>query len=362
MPLAAGFDRCGPGRGTGGVMIGALCPDIRPAVAGPSGPPRALPSLPGRRRTPHGPRLADRLPATPQDWGWCAPGPPRRVEPRALRRHGVLRARPRRLLPRPDRRGARLRRVGRRLRRRLRLPRLLPRASRTPRPRPRPGHLAGRLRPRGRPDRRARRGARAAGQLPALRLHDGVPHGAVRGRGAGPGRPGDRSGGRRAGRRGRPRRVRRRLPPRAPAAVPLRLARHPGHRALARVVDGRPTGYGVVRPAQDEARIGPLFADTPADAAALLDGLAAEARASARTGSRSTCRRSIRRRCAWPWSAVWSRRSRRPGCTPDPSGRSPASASSASRRSNWAERRTDEGLTKGSGGPAPLPSPTPATP
>ncbi|MFE8940640.1 GNAT family N-acetyltransferase [Streptomyces sp. NPDC007872] len=52
----------------------------------------------------------------------------------------------------------------------------------------------------------------------------------------------------------------------------------PGHRALARVVDGRPTGYGVVRPAQGEARIGPLFADTPADAAALLDGLAAEAR------------------------------------------------------------------------------------
>ncbi|MEV4426193.1 GNAT family N-acetyltransferase [Streptomyces sp. R-07] len=52
----------------------------------------------------------------------------------------------------------------------------------------------------------------------------------------------------------------------------------PGHRALARVVDGRLTGYGLVRPAQDEARVGPLFADTPADAAALLDGLAAEAR------------------------------------------------------------------------------------
>ncbi|MFI8825112.1 GNAT family N-acetyltransferase [Streptomyces sp. NPDC053431] len=53
----------------------------------------------------------------------------------------------------------------------------------------------------------------------------------------------------------------------------------PGHRALVRVVDGRPTGYGVVRPAESEARIGPLFADTPADAAALLDALAAEARA-----------------------------------------------------------------------------------
>ncbi|MGW2301330.1 GNAT family N-acetyltransferase [Streptomyces sp. NPDC001809] len=52
----------------------------------------------------------------------------------------------------------------------------------------------------------------------------------------------------------------------------------PGHRALARIVDGRPTGYGVVRPAQDAARVGPLFADTPADAAALLDALAAEAR------------------------------------------------------------------------------------
>ncbi|MFJ3582427.1 GNAT family N-acetyltransferase [Streptomyces sp. NPDC090127] len=53
----------------------------------------------------------------------------------------------------------------------------------------------------------------------------------------------------------------------------------PGHRALARVVGGRLTGYGVVRPAEDEARIGPLFADTPADAAVLLDALAAEARA-----------------------------------------------------------------------------------
>ncbi|MGW6417064.1 GNAT family N-acetyltransferase [Streptomyces sp. NPDC055055] len=52
----------------------------------------------------------------------------------------------------------------------------------------------------------------------------------------------------------------------------------PGHRALVRVVDGRLTGYGVVRPAEDEARVGPLFADTPADAAALLDALAAAAR------------------------------------------------------------------------------------
>ncbi|MFC8916994.1 GNAT family N-acetyltransferase [Streptomyces sp. NPDC047821] len=47
----------------------------------------------------------------------------------------------------------------------------------------------------------------------------------------------------------------------------------PGHRALARVVDGRVTGYGVIRPAREEARVGPLFADTPADAEALLDAL-----------------------------------------------------------------------------------------
>lgn len=52
----------------------------------------------------------------------------------------------------------------------------------------------------------------------------------------------------------------------------------PGHRALVRLTDGRVTGYGVVRPAEQEARIGPLFADTPADAAALLDALAAQAR------------------------------------------------------------------------------------
>ncbi|MFH8255318.1 GNAT family N-acetyltransferase [Streptomyces roseolus] len=52
----------------------------------------------------------------------------------------------------------------------------------------------------------------------------------------------------------------------------------PGHRALARVADGRVTGYGVIRPCQDEARVGPLFADGPADAAALLDALAGAAR------------------------------------------------------------------------------------
>ncbi|MFE4620139.1 GNAT family N-acetyltransferase [Streptomyces sp. NPDC056747] len=58
----------------------------------------------------------------------------------------------------------------------------------------------------------------------------------------------------------------------------VRWTTTPGHRVLVRVVDGRPAGYGVVRPARDTARVGPLFADTPADAAALLDALAAEAR------------------------------------------------------------------------------------
>ncbi|MEE1754732.1 GNAT family N-acetyltransferase [Streptomyces sp. SP18CS02] len=49
----------------------------------------------------------------------------------------------------------------------------------------------------------------------------------------------------------------------------------PGHVALARVVDGRLTGYGVIRPAREGARIGPLFADAPADAEALFDSLVA---------------------------------------------------------------------------------------
>ncbi|MGW0531147.1 GNAT family N-acetyltransferase [Streptomyces sp. NPDC003032] len=51
----------------------------------------------------------------------------------------------------------------------------------------------------------------------------------------------------------------------------------PGHRALTRVVDGRLTGYGVLRPGRDALRVGPLFADTRADAEALLDALVAEA-------------------------------------------------------------------------------------
>ncbi|MEV5610648.1 GNAT family N-acetyltransferase [Streptomyces sp. NPDC052225] len=47
-----------------------------------------------------------------------------------------------------------------------------------------------------------------------------------------------------------------------------------GHTALARVVDGRVTGYGVRRPGHDLPRIGPLFADTADDARALFDALA----------------------------------------------------------------------------------------
>ncbi|MFI1016870.1 GNAT family N-acetyltransferase [Streptomyces sp. NPDC020965] len=49
----------------------------------------------------------------------------------------------------------------------------------------------------------------------------------------------------------------------------------PGHLARARVRGGEITGYGVIRPGRDGHRIGPLFADTPGDAEALLDGLTA---------------------------------------------------------------------------------------
>ncbi|QNS03015.1 GNAT family N-acetyltransferase [Streptomyces xanthii] len=47
-----------------------------------------------------------------------------------------------------------------------------------------------------------------------------------------------------------------------------------GHTALVRVTGGRITGYGVVRAGRDMPRIGPLFADTAEDAAALFDALA----------------------------------------------------------------------------------------
>ncbi|MFI6346866.1 GNAT family N-acetyltransferase [Streptomyces sp. NPDC050560] len=49
----------------------------------------------------------------------------------------------------------------------------------------------------------------------------------------------------------------------------------PGHRALARLDGTTLTGFGVIRPARDSYRVGPLFADTPDDARALLDGLTA---------------------------------------------------------------------------------------
>ncbi|MEU6028997.1 GNAT family N-acetyltransferase [Streptomyces tauricus] len=50
-----------------------------------------------------------------------------------------------------------------------------------------------------------------------------------------------------------------------------------GHRSLVRIVDGRLTGYGVIRPTAGPPRIGPLFADTPDDARALFAALIGEA-------------------------------------------------------------------------------------
>ena len=49
------------------------------------------------------------------------------------------------------------------------------------------------------------------------------------------------------------------------------------HTARARFRDGLLTGYGVLRPAEDGRRIGPLLATTPRDAEALLGALLAEA-------------------------------------------------------------------------------------
>lgn len=50
------------------------------------------------------------------------------------------------------------------------------------------------------------------------------------------------------------------------------------HVARARIVDGELTGYGVLRPAEDGFRVGPLLAATPRDAEALLGALLVEAR------------------------------------------------------------------------------------
>ncbi|GGZ30489.1 N-acetyltransferase GCN5 [Streptomyces inusitatus] len=47
----------------------------------------------------------------------------------------------------------------------------------------------------------------------------------------------------------------------------------PGHSAYVRLRDGEVTGYGAIRPGHDAHRIGPLFADTAADAEALFDSL-----------------------------------------------------------------------------------------
>ncbi|MFF9020459.1 GNAT family N-acetyltransferase [Streptomyces eurythermus] len=50
----------------------------------------------------------------------------------------------------------------------------------------------------------------------------------------------------------------------------------PGHRAVVRDNGGQLTGYGVIRPGRDTLRIGPLFADTAADARALFAALTAD--------------------------------------------------------------------------------------
>ncbi|MFF1763239.1 GNAT family N-acetyltransferase [Streptomyces sp. NPDC058249] len=52
----------------------------------------------------------------------------------------------------------------------------------------------------------------------------------------------------------------------------------PGHRTFVRrAADGHLSGYGVLRPARDSLRVGPLFADTADDARALFSALAAHA-------------------------------------------------------------------------------------
>ena len=53
----------------------------------------------------------------------------------------------------------------------------------------------------------------------------------------------------------------------------MRWAADPRHTTLARFRDGLLTGYGVLRPAQQGLRIGPLLATSPSDADALLAAL-----------------------------------------------------------------------------------------
>lgn len=65
-----------------------------------------------------------------------------------------------------------------------------------------------------------------------------------------------------------------------PAARPAFLSAWiglPGHRALAAIDDGRLAGFGVLRPCRSGAKIGPLYADSPAIAERLLRGLCAGA-------------------------------------------------------------------------------------
>ncbi|MGX1810780.1 GNAT family N-acetyltransferase [Nocardia sp. NPDC055321] len=51
----------------------------------------------------------------------------------------------------------------------------------------------------------------------------------------------------------------------------------PGHHTVVREVDGVVSGFGTVRPARDSLRVGPLFADSAADAGELVAALAAHA-------------------------------------------------------------------------------------
>jgi GNAT superfamily N-acetyltransferase len=60
-------------------------------------------------------------------------------------------------------------------------------------------------------------------------------------------------------------------------AFASRWASDPRHITRARFRDGLLTGYGVLRPAHDGFRIGPLLATTPRDASALLAALLSEA-------------------------------------------------------------------------------------
>ena len=108
-----------------------------------------------------------------------------------------------------------------------------------------------------------------------------------------------------------------------------------GHTAYAYLRDGAIAGYGVIRPARDGHRIGPLFADTPEDAEALFDALTAHLgpddevsidipepqHAARRPGHGPRPRHRARRPC---------------GCTPARSPRSGWSAPTASRVSNSA--------------------------